>query len=556
MRTLFGHSLSVFLLTAFAAIARSQGSGADEAVSTPMSLLHNELLGGQRAGESIKCGLPATSFALHNRQLLNHVQRRALESILIREARQKSIVRGSFRIHYDTVGFHAPAMLDASYQRIPGTANLFADSVASIVNQVATYEIGTLGFPSPPNDFGAGGGDEYDIYIRELGNLYGSTTPETQIDTKPDGGLFTSYITIDNDFIFVRPDSNKGLPGMRVTLAHEFHHAIQMGCYGYWTSEIYFYEMTSVWMEDEVYTNVNDYYEYLYSSQGHFRLPDVPFTSNAAIIYSRGIWCIYLAKRFGRDAIRRVWEHIQTVRPLHALDNGLSEAGSSFRNAFAEWTLWNFRTGDLSDSIRYYPEGRYYPRILQVLIEFGGSSRTIPGTLGPFASRYYEVAGAVPVSLILSNINFQAAVPNPGSTFPYTLLLNIAQIDPSYTLTPGGFYVKLDVADPGNWHFNRRSSGREGDPFPSPFIANGFRVLNFPIAGLDRVPGTLMVFSSSMDLVCTASLISDMLDPPGRQVFQWNGKDNNGEPLRSGIYIFVLEFPGRLITGKIAVIRE
>jgi uncharacterized protein YjaZ len=39
-------------------------------------------------------------------------------------------------------------------------------------------------------------------------------------------------MTIHKDFSFVTPDSNRGLRAMKVTVAHEYHHAIQLGNYG------------------------------------------------------------------------------------------------------------------------------------------------------------------------------------------------------------------------------------------------------------------------------------------------------------------------------------
>jgi len=71
---------------------------------------------------------------------------------------------------------------------------------------------------------------------------------------------WTSDIDIDNDFIGSKYNA-KGIQALRVTAAHEFHHAIQYG-YGWW-GERYPYELTSTWMEDVVYTDVNDYYQYL-----------------------------------------------------------------------------------------------------------------------------------------------------------------------------------------------------------------------------------------------------------------------------------------------------
>jgi len=66
---------------------------------------------------------------------------------------------------------------------------------------------------------------------------------------------YSSNIDINNDFIG-SSFFTKGIQALRVTAAHEFHHAIQFG-YGWWGSdERYAYELTSTWMEDVVYTDV------------------------------------------------------------------------------------------------------------------------------------------------------------------------------------------------------------------------------------------------------------------------------------------------------------
>ena len=43
-------------------------------------------------------------------------------------------------------------------------------------------------------------------------------------------------MNIDNDFQFF----TARVDGLRVTIAHEFFHAIQFGAYGYWSTDLYF----------------------------------------------------------------------------------------------------------------------------------------------------------------------------------------------------------------------------------------------------------------------------------------------------------------------------
>ncbi|MDH3252973.1 MAG: hypothetical protein OEM41_09295, partial [Ignavibacteria bacterium] len=80
----------------------------------------------------VKCGLPAISYAIEQERLLTPRMKTSLGVVLTRPVMQKSITVGDFRVHYDTTGSNTPAMLNALGQHIPGTANEFADSVASI----------------------------------------------------------------------------------------------------------------------------------------------------------------------------------------------------------------------------------------------------------------------------------------------------------------------------------------------------------------------------------------------------------------------------------------
>jgi hypothetical protein len=512
-----------------------------------------------------KCGLAVITYALNNRDALAAPLRSAAQVLLTRPVLQKSIVAGNFRIHYDTLGLNEPALLDAFRQRIPRTANEYADSVGAILRYVALFEIGSLGYPAPPPDGTEGGGPEYDVYILELGSLYGYTTPEISLNNKPDGAMYTTFISIDNDFSFVAPDSNKGLPALRVTLAHEFHHAIQIGEYGYWTSDVYYYEMTSTWMEDMVFPNVNDYMEYLKSGSSQFRSPGTPFTvSNQSVEYSRAVWCHFIAKYFGRDAVKRSWEEIRGARPLQAIDNALQSApyGSSFRNAFVEWTLWNYYTGNRNDTVHYYPEGDRYPLIAQTPVEFTPPSRDVDGSLGPMAARYYQVmAGRDTLTLALSNINFGAAVSNSGASFPYIYHLNVSQVDQSYQPTATLIFYKLDAPDQTNWYtwdIFRGTPGPSmlatGAPFPNPLTTDGRASIFIPVLGSGPIRATVSIFSSSMDLVYTSTATSSLR--LGKQVFVWNGMTSTSEAAQSGIYFYVVEAGNQTNKGKFALIRK
>lgn len=529
------------------------------------------LSGADSAGAPTKCGFVIVSEALRQRSGLTPETQAMLQLLMVRPMLQTSVANGIFRVHFDTLGVNTPALLDGSGARIPGTARAYADSVAGILNRVAADLEARHGFQLPPGDGALGGGPEYDVYIEELSSEYGRTTPDIDI---PDGATVTSFIEIDNDFSFVYPDSNKGLPGLRVTIAHEFHHAVQIGGYAYWQSEVYFHEITSVWVEELLFTEVNDYYLYLRSSAGHFRSPHVSFTTSDLISYSRGIWGIYLEKRFGSGLMRTIWEECRETRPTQAIDVTLRQPSlnSSMTAAFTDWALWNYWTGTRSKGTTYYPEAPAYPEIVQIPTEFVPPATTISQKLPPLATRYHQVL--VPsgtglmdtVTLALNNVDYPSALSGGLVPISYTWRLAATPVDPSYRQTKAGIYVKLEVADPLVWtawfiEDSLANSGEslasleEGTAFPNPFTPDGSKVLYIPVDDIAPVSGSLSIYSGSMDRVYESGLLRS--SGVTRQLFSWDGRTSSGQPVPTGIYIFVLSLDGgKTVRGKIAVIRK
>ncbi|MDP6124282.1 MAG: FlgD immunoglobulin-like domain containing protein, partial [Candidatus Latescibacteria bacterium] len=100
-------------------------------------------------------------------------------------------------------------------------------------------------------DGGAGGGDEYDVYVIDLlGEFYGYAYPD-------------AYLEIDNDYKEQSYDSN-GLSGMQVTVVHELFHAFQFQYFNLSTVQNggWWREATATFMEDQVYPDINDYVQY------------------------------------------------------------------------------------------------------------------------------------------------------------------------------------------------------------------------------------------------------------------------------------------------------
>ena len=268
---------------------------------------------------------------------------------------QTSIVSpsGFFRIHYDQTGFNRPAYVSSL------SADQNAAEVSEALDSVYRFEVNYLGFLPPPGDNGAGSDDKYDVYIQNQGaGLYGYTEPESKVGTVN----WTSFIVIDNDYIGYY---SSGIDGMLVTVAHEFHHGIQVGNYSvpdpnspYRDSDVYFYEITSTSMEEFVYDTVNDYYAYM---QSYFQNPQSAMPGQNG--YNLAIWNMYLQQAFGFDILKQQWELIPSTSAILSINNTILNAGSSFPGELNKFGIWTYYTNIRTIPGSYFEEAANYPLI-------------------------------------------------------------------------------------------------------------------------------------------------------------------------------------------------
>jgi hypothetical protein len=151
--------------------------------------------------------------------------------------------------------------------------------------------------------------------------------------------------------------------------------------------------------------------------------------------------------------------------------------------------------------------------------------------------------------------------PKPDSLYGYEYKFSSTKIDDTYKATSSSVFVKLDVADVSNWQSWDIHKGTVGPvvstskAFPNPFRADGRSPVYIPVNANSSVSGTLTIFSASMDLIYSAT--EDAISPqPGTWSFFWNGTTLTNGVAASGTYIYVIDIPGQLLTGKIALIRE
>ncbi|MEW5796489.1 MAG: MXAN_6640 family putative metalloprotease [Candidatus Zixiibacteriota bacterium] len=327
-----------------------------------------------------KCGTPAILEFQRNREFLDPRLMAALgvedEPRPVTQA-SYGIPGGNTLIHYDVTGTHAvwQAGVDSDGDGVPN----YVESLALIADSCYDHIVNTLGYPRPLVDsICVDGGDErVDIYVQALPDRYYGQTHNQSECYQADVRWEAAWIQIDHDFQSIPQYVGRPLDAARVTLAHEMFHVVHFAIDA--TEHITWFEMSSVWMEEEIYDEINDYYfyDYLFFDHPRTALHDTALDGH---MYQAVVFPIYLSERYGPDAIRETWLHAgaRGAGPhyLRAFDEVIDSASQDpanaryrcvcysatggicvdsmlivedFASAMAEFAAWNFFTGPYAE---------------------------------------------------------------------------------------------------------------------------------------------------------------------------------------------------------------
>lgn len=515
-----------------------------------------------------KCGLGLANSIIMNLDNFTPTQQAVLKNLLQRPSLHTSIVSesGKFRIHYDTLGNNMPKY----NPELSVTENVL--EVSKAIDSAYTFEVDFLEYPSPPNDFGEGGDELYDIYIYSLGDrLYGGTTPEDIINDEYQTS--TSYIEIHSEF--GTGFNTHGFNAMQVTIAHELHHAIQIGNYvNRYNIDGYYYELTSTSMEEFVYDHVNDYHFYI---DDYFNNPSRPFVRNNLRVgdgYDIAIWNIFLEKTFDFELIKRQWELMPSVRAIIAINISLFEYGSSFAKEFNRFAIWMYFTNYRAVPGSYFEEAVNYPLVEQTsVLQFTPPLQTLD--MSSKAAAHSFVTFVIPgnndsLVTIVSNGDVQSAVNGSNNFFDFQYTLFADSSSGERFLTEN-YSSTFSADNPAFWsvseilnHVVVREDDAATTPvknifefaYPSPFeYQKSYLLGSFLFIPFSAILGETVdfnIYSSSMALVFRSKETIKFL--PGEQVgIIWNALDDSGEKLASGVYIYVIKKGDDVTKGKIVL---
>jgi hypothetical protein len=513
----------------------------------------------QDSAESGKCGFSLMAEIAIHWQDLTDLQKAHIGMQLKAPEMQSSVLspKGYFRIHYDTSGTHRVELTDTGGNGIPD----YIDSVGVIFDYVWEFEIDNLGYDPPGSAMMLGSGTQpqpYNVYVRNIGTQYYGYTAWNQddrVDRNTAAPTYNTYIVINTiyDGFYTT-----GLNAVRVTAAHEFHHAIQLATYGLWSSDIFFYEITSTWMEDVVYPGVNDYYQYL-PSIFDANVYTSSFSESGSIrMYGRALWGHMMENKYGSDIMRRKWELIRSIPPLRAMQQALAEAGASFEQELAEFNMWLFYTGYRARPDKYFPKAVEYP-VLQLKsspVLHSGQTIISAGNIRSQTLHFHSVITEAGDTLyfLISNVNPSQI----NNNLAFNLIVSDTRSRTGAVGTKSGLWYLLETDTLSHWRVLALETGEpvlaEGiSLFPNPFVLPSTPSLSFVIEGADHT-AELYIYSSSMRLVRKDAF--DTIEHLGRTLIRWDGRDDRGDYVSSGVYVYVLRVGDEISKGTFTVIRD
>ncbi|MCD6595602.1 T9SS type A sorting domain-containing protein [bacterium] len=526
-------------------------------------------------GESAKCG---TQQALQN----YYTKGRARQSLDL----PLSYGTEHFKLWYDTTGNDAVYPTDTDDDGIPDyieQAGIYLEHAWSIV-------IDSLGYKQPlpdtlwiPDTADFGGDARLDVYFSNMGSgLYGKTELRaSHIDSICNKA--TAYIEIQSDMTRLESYADNPFPPLKVTCAHEFFHTVQFAYHcptdAEYSNFIWWMEATAVFNEEFCYDDINDYYLYLKEFQEN---PQVPlFVKDAGITTEYGgvIFPIFLEEFYSPDSVRftgylieRIWELCEYDSPIYAVDNALTELGSSLMEAYENFTYWRMRTDDQWQP-EFFSEGANYPLpemdSVQIENEF-----TDNFTSRPLATKYYLLPYTYDDNGIIANLS--------SSTRYISSQLEVMRIEISQSSPLGGFDL-VELGDTfgiaGRWQYRAiayasllysapisadfsiwleaddslsipiNAQNRIHLPFPNP-CDNG--TVKFPIDIISPTDVSVHIFTPTGENIWN---FTEQLYLPDYLEINWNCTNSSGMKVASGIYIYKIEVGSQTKLGKLFILR-
>jgi len=486
---------------------------------------------------------------------------------------------GRFLIHYTIEGSNAVNKEDNDNNGIPD----YVDSVCYYFEYVHEVEVNQMGYLEPAADNGKGGSDAFDVYLLNIGKgdidnpgLYGYTVPEDEIPgSHPDRIKYTAYIVMDNDYSQrdssylsngnkYRTFSDTSYLGMKITAAHEYHHAVQF-MYGEDVTAPSINEMTSTWLEYRVFPETRDYLQYV---RYLFKYPNAYNFGNGNSVtgYLYSIFGQYLYRYYGDSILFRMWNLIsQNKQSYDALNIALNEKNTDLASRWCDFMNWIYYTGE-RDNKTGFDNADEFPKISFYREDkFRSPAFTSSSGLVAYEFRFYRIIfeseneKTTPdiFDEVITNTDLRAAVFQSDYEMPY-LLSVIDQSESDYTRIGNlDYYYKVDKPKGNICDVPFITEGELTNSicfaYPNPFKYYKDNTIYFP-APHDSEIGSYASLRI-MDINLNEAVFTDLkvVINSEKRVMEFNPDSYN---LSSGVYIFTVSNSKSECSGKIAIIKS
>ncbi len=518
---------------------------------------------GHSLPEEIKNELRSLGFNFDGR-----IVNRSLDDRTEASGLDETYDNGKFRFHFTTTGGNAVSTADTNSNSVPD----YIEQMSAELNYVVAVELTFNSFTEPPSDdfYSAnndnGGSGAYDVYVRNAGaGVYGYVQPELYANNNGNNehssgvnevNAIASYMVLRHNYSGF---GNTELENIQVTAAHEYFHAVQFGYDGW--EESWVMEATAVQMEEMVYDDVNDCYQYMSS---WFNNPQQPLNlDNSNRWYGSFIFFEYVNTHLSDEAIREFWEQSIThdsyygEYSIQTLDETFDHLGSSFAEMLNGMSVANRIMSSSSAAAPFdYEEADSYsstPSTFSTVSYSAGTDETVTSTnLQEYAAQYIRLLSDDPVLVTLTNedgpdsyLELHAILANGDSAWTVWTGSPI-NVDPTGPSTV--YFVVVSQNDTGS-DFHYTLALTDGELSTDPDVPQRFSVskaypnpfnpqTHFQIELEKNEQIGVYIYDVNGRLVKT--LWNDQLHA-GQHVLTWNGLDANGNPIASGTYFVRLK---------------
>ncbi len=261
-----------------------------------------------------------------------------------------------FVIWYTTSGTNSVPIADGNSNEVPDYVEWVKDYSEGSLN----YEVNILGYKPPPKSVLH---PRLWVYLINISYYGWAAYGYFEDDSSGPNPLIAVHSNME--FAASNDDLEGKIKGaLKVTIAHELFHAVKAG-YD-WDEDLWWDETTSVWVEDIVYPEVNDYLRYLYDWFAHPEYSLDRKSEDSSDIHKYGSVIFakfltedhqYLPENFGDEIIKKIWERCETPgkNSLSSINGELNSLGTDLKTVFKNFTAANY--------LKDYVDGDRLPNI-------------------------------------------------------------------------------------------------------------------------------------------------------------------------------------------------